>query len=207
MVSLSNAGASASGWFARAGLMTAVVLFLACAGVVIRGSGRAAVAVASVAGGIAEPFRLPDLDSRLISLNDLRGRVIVLCITQPDTCAGEVFPRLLDVMRPLADEPRVQTITILRTDSAPGSPEVNRLRVDLAAAGMRWPALLDVASDVSRDYRAVHGTSLFVIDATGVIRHRADDVQHRPEAFAQTCAAVDRLLERDRSAPLASVRR
>lgn len=195
--------ARASRAVAQLGLCAALALFALCAAVVIRGSlDRAprdpAQAPAFVGnalpGAVAEPFRLPDLDSRLVSLQDLRGRVVLLCVTNPDGCADAVLPRFSQASDAFRNEPRVQPVAVLRTDSPPGSPEINRLRMDLAATGFRWPALLDVTSGFSRDYRAGHGTTLFVIDARGVIRLRADDVETHPNAFADAARVVDRLL-------------
>lgn len=188
--------------FAQIGLGAALALFVLCAGVILWGSAGArgthgepsAAADVAVPGTTAQSFRLPDLDSRLVGLDDLRGRVVLLCITSPERCSTTVLPGLGEIVRPYQNEPRVQSITVLRTDSPPGSPEVNRLRMDFAAAGFRWPTLLDVSSDVTREYRAAHGTSLFVIDAAGIIRHRADAVEQRPEAFADARRAVERLL-------------
>lgn len=198
--------AAGSRWFARLGLSAALVVFVACMATVMVGSyrpsrspARASVAEAASPGAPAQPFRLPDLDARLLSLADFRGRVVLMCITDADPRGSGVLPRLHDAVEPFAADRRVQAVTIFRTESFPGSAELTQLRMDMAAAGLRCPILLDVTSGVSHDYRAARGTSLFVIDTTGVIRHRADDADRRPAAFAEAQEVVAGLLGEGRS--------
>jgi hypothetical protein len=186
--------------FAQAGLSAAVVVFLVSLAIVIAGSmsgsGTGSGRFTAEPGAVARPFRLPDLDARVLSLEDFRGRVVLMCVTNPDPqSAGAILPRLHDAVEPFADDGRVATVTVFRTESLPGSPELAQLRMDLSAAGLYCPTLLDVTSDFSRQYRTSRGTSLFVIDGAGVIRYRSDDADDRPDAFTDAREAVAALLD------------
>jgi hypothetical protein len=187
--------------FAQAGFSAALVLFVVCSTIVIVGPRRilrartdAGAPRFAMPGAPALPFRLPDLDARLQSLDDFRGRVVLMCITDSDRRAVEVLPALHDAVEPFHADQRVQAVTVFRTGLPPGAAELAQLRMDMASAGLRCPTLLDVTSDVSRDYRAARGTSLFVIDPAGVIRHRADEVERHPRAFADARQVVAALL-------------
>lgn len=155
------------------------MLVFAASVVVVLGapSWRAAQAAraAALPGAEACAFRLPDLDAQFVSLDQWRGKVVLLCIADPadDACAA-YLPAIADLYRAYRGDDRVQPLTIVRTEAAPGTPEAVQIRHDLLAAGMDAPSLLDLTEEVARGYRADRGAALFVIDTSGTIRHRLD---------------------------------
>jgi len=179
--------------FAVCGLASAVAIFFVASSIVLIGSPLRPGLVA-VAGMPAAAFTLPDADLHMLSLNTLRGKVVLLCIADPRYCGSEQYSRLAALQRSYRSEPRVAPVTVIRTEIEPGTVRARELCQNLATAGIGGARVIDVQADVWRDYRVDQSATLFVIDAEGTIRLRTNFAGDRTAELARARTVIDNLL-------------
>jgi cytochrome oxidase Cu insertion factor (SCO1/SenC/PrrC family) len=185
-----------SQFFARCGLAAAVVLFAGCMAIVLAGAPIRRGPVA-VAGAAASAFVLPDADEQLVSLEQLRGKVVLLCMTDAHRCGSEQLSRFAEIQQQYSSEPRVAPVTVVKTDVEPGTVRARDLVQNLAAAGLTGTRVIDVSSEVWRNYRVDSSAALFVIDRNGTIRHRSGLSGDRATEVARARSVIDQLLPND----------
>jgi len=119
------------------------------------------------AGAEAPAFELPDLHGRRVSLEQYRGRRVVLIFFSP-TCpiCQEMAPELARLSPDASDRPVPVIVTV-------GEPEANRALV--SEHGIRCPVLLDEANRVNALYQPEGTPAAYLIDELGLIaKDRAD---------------------------------
>jgi peroxiredoxin len=111
-------------------------------------------------GTHAPGFRLPKVGGGELSLEDFRGRRVLLVFSDPE-CGpcGELAPQLEQVYR---REPALQVLMVSR-----GDPDANRESV--ARYGLTFPVVLQRRWEVSRDYGMFATPIGYLIDEAGVI--------------------------------------
>jgi peroxiredoxin len=119
------------------------------------------------AGAEAPAFELPDLHGRRVSLEQFRGRRVVVVFFSP-TCpiCQEMAPDLGRLSPDSGDRPVPLIVTT-------GEMEANRAIV--SEHGIRCPVLLDEVGSVSALYRPEGTPAAYLIDEVGLIaKDRAD---------------------------------
>ena len=111
------------------------------------------------AGTAAPSFRLPRVDGGELSLDDFRGRRVLLVFSDPscEPC-NELAPKLEQVHR-RATGPRVLMVSR-------GEPEVNRTKI--AEHRLTFPVVLQRRWEVSREYGMFATPIGYLIDEAGV---------------------------------------
>jgi peroxiredoxin len=114
-------------------------------------------------GTVAPRFTLPRLDGGRLSLDDYRGRRLLLVFSDPDCSACErILPELEQVHQHAPDLPIVMV--------SRGEPDENRLKV--AALGLTFPVVLQRRWDLSRQYWKFATPAAYLIDENGLIASR-----------------------------------
>lgn len=141
-------------------------------------------------GEQAPAFELPDLHGRRVSLEDYRGRRILLVFFSP-TCpfCQAMAPDLAALP---SDGAGGRPLPVVITS---GDPEANRALI--AEHGIRCPVLLDEAKEVMEEYESGGTPAAYVIDEQGLIaKERADGAPavialgNTPKAAAVTHASA-----------------
>jgi peroxiredoxin len=130
-------------------------------------SSKSETLVALPAGAEAPAFELPDLHGRRVSLEQFRGRRVLLVFFSP-TCpiCQEMAPELGRLPPDSSDRPLTVIVTV-------GELEANRALV--AEHGIRCPILLDEANRVNALYQPEGTPAAYLIDEVGLIaKDRAD---------------------------------
>jgi peroxiredoxin len=112
------------------------------------------------AGAVAPDFRLPRIDGGELSLEELRGRRVLLVFSDPD-CGPceELAPRLQEVHE---DRPNLQVVVISRRDA-----EANRAKA--AELGLTFPIVLQRNWEISLKYAMFATPVGYLIDEEGVL--------------------------------------
>ncbi len=115
-------------------------------------------------GAIAPRFTLPDLNGDEVTLDDYRGKVVLLNFwaTWCPPCQNEI-PMFIEVYEELKDEDFV----ILAVSMGERKEEVASF---VAAKGMTFPVLLDSSRSVARRYLVRAVPTSLVIDRDGVVQ-------------------------------------
>ncbi len=115
-------------------------------------------------GRRAPNFRLPRLDGGRLSLDEYRGRRVLLVFSDPECpSCDRVVPEIETLHRQAAD---FQVVMVSR-----GSPEANRAKA--AALGLTFPIALQRGWEVSRLYRRFATPVAYLIDEDGVVAAEA----------------------------------
>jgi peroxiredoxin len=115
-------------------------------------------------GTVAPGFTLPRLDGGRLSLQDYRGRLLLLVFSDPQCAACSVImPKLEEVHRHAPDLPILMV--------SRGEPDANREKV--AELGLTFPVVLQRRWDLSRQYRKFATPVAYLIDPNGLIASRA----------------------------------
>jgi peroxiredoxin len=115
-------------------------------------------------GTLAPRFTLPRLDGSRLSLDDYRGRLLLLVFSDPQCGACNVImPKLEEVHRHAPDLPIVMV--------SRGEPDANREKV--AELGLTFPVVLQRRWDLSRQYRKFATPAAYLIDGNGLIASKA----------------------------------
>jgi peroxiredoxin len=110
---------------------------------------------------VAPGFSLPELDGHSISLEEYRGRRIILVFSDPNCGPCNILaPRLEELSRRTPD---IQVIMVSR-----GDPETNKAKA--TEHHLTFPVLLQRRWEVSRLYAMFATPIAYYIDQEGVIR-------------------------------------
>lgn len=115
-------------------------------------------------GAIAPDFTLPDLNGDQVSLDDYRGKVVLLNFwaTWCPPCQQEI-PMFVEVYEELKDEDFV----ILAVSIGEGKEKVSNF---VSEKGMTFPVLLDLDKNVGRRYLVRAIPTSIVVDRDGVVQ-------------------------------------
>lgn len=144
-------------------------------------------------GEVAPAFTLPSLQGTTLSLEDYRGRVVLLVFSDPE-CGpcNSLAPRLEKLSRRVPD---IQVIMVSR-----GGVEANREKV--SEHGLSFPVVLQRHWEVSRLYAMFATPIAYLIDEDGRIASKAA-AGAKPILNLLISAAVMSLLKETKAAPAA----
>jgi len=151
---------------AQFGLGAAVAVLLLCLSILIAG-GIDPGMVNGLEGTRAQNFHLRDLDNHLVSLDDLRGKVVGVYFGG-DTPKPQVQPEVVALQNTYRADARVKVLAVYNDDLA--SDETRKLLS--AEEKDRDITLTDPTAEVSKQYKVGQTPTLFVIDQEGIIRLR-----------------------------------
>lgn len=137
----------------------------------------------AVVGGAAAPFQLTTLDGAAVSLEQYRGRPLVINFFASwcDPCRDEM--PLFNELAGRADARGYRVLGVAVEDSRAAVTQFAR------AAGIAFPIALDTNSRVKRAYRIFGPPATFFVDAGGTIR----DVVLGPMTPERARAAMQKL--------------
>jgi peroxiredoxin len=113
-------------------------------------------------GAVAPSFRLPDISGEIVSLDQFRGRIVLLVFTDPQ-CGpcDELAPELVQLHRKQRDK----GLTIIMVGR--GQAEQNRTKA--MHYGIEFPVVLQERWKLSREYGIFDTPVAFLIDRNGII--------------------------------------
>lgn len=116
------------------------------------------------AGTVAPPFSLPDLHGRLTTLEEFRGRRVLLVFTDPH-CApcDQLAPALVRLHK----QNRDQKLAIVMVGR--GEPEENRRKA--VQHHIEFPLVIQQRWELSKAYGIFTTPAAFLIDEQGIIAH------------------------------------
>lgn len=168
---------------ANAGLAAAAVVACACVAVLAAGASGDQRRLAGYPGSDAPDFALPDAaapaGARAVRLADYRGSVVVAYFCSIRCPASNAYhERVAELAARYGTGGRVRFVAIHTGGGAAAPDEV---AVQSAAAGLRFPHLLDADGSVARRYVVTRTPTFLVIDPSGEVRYRGalDDNPHR----------------------------
>jgi peroxiredoxin len=133
------------------------------------------------AGTRAPSFRLPDLGGRMLSLDDYRGRRLLLVFSDPNCGPCEaVGADLADFYRG-DDRDGLEVVMVSR-----GDLEENRRAAK--RKGLEFPVVLQPGWKVSRDYGIFSTPVAFLVDEQGVIARNVAKGRHEVMSLARAAA-------------------
>jgi peroxiredoxin len=150
-------------------------------------------------GQPAPAFSLPDMGGKLHTLDQYRGKIVVLNFWSAECPWAK---RADELLTPMLAQWRdgVQLLSV----ASNASEKAERLRQEAAARGIA-PLLHDADQKVARSYGALTTPHIFVIDAEGILRYQGafDDANFRqPEPTRNYLfEAVEALLAGERPDP------
>lgn len=135
------------------------------------------------AGTPAPDFRLPCLDGSERSLQDFRGRRVLLVFSDPHCGPCQALaPKLEKLHREHAE--KIQVVMISR-----GEPKENRAKVK--EHGLTFPVLLQQRWEISRCYAMFATPVVYLIDEAGLIAHDvAVGVERIETLLAAACSSA-----------------
>jgi peroxiredoxin len=191
--------------FAHLGLGSAIALIiLSFASLLLTPRFQSIVTPAEV-GAPAPEFALRDTDGRLVELDALRGRDIVLCFTSSHCPKSAAYnDRIHALARKYAGDDRVSFFAInVDHDATPVE-----VRVDAKVINRPFPTLLDERGQVAARYVPKCSPEMVVIDSAGMLRYRGpfDDNIAQGHVTQTICADTLRAILSDPTLPLANAR-
>lgn len=168
---------------AQFGLIAAGVVLALAMYVVVRGAHEAPTIYTGKVGSPAVPFRLPDTNGKLVSLESMRGSVVVLCFVPTPTseaAKNEEIERLRQLSERYDTQADVKLVAVY-TDAdlqVFGGSDASRT----PDAGPGCLTLVDPTSAIAHRYQIEQRPTFLVIDANGRIRYRGDIDNTSPEA-------------------------
>ena len=117
-------------------------------------------------GNVAPDFQLPNLDYETISLNELRGKPVILNFwaTWCPACIDEM-PYLQEIHEEYSDD----GLMLLAIDVGESQSQVEKF---LQSNNLSLPVLLDTSGVVAQKYRILNIPTTFFIDGDGVIQEK-----------------------------------
>ena len=117
-------------------------------------------------GNVAPDFQLPNLDYEPISLNELRGKPVVLNFwaTWCPACIDEM-PYLQEIHEEYSDE----GLMLLAIDVGESPSQVEKF---MQSNNLSLPVLLDTSGVVAQKYSILNIPTTFFIDGDGVIQEK-----------------------------------
>jgi peroxiredoxin len=171
---------------AQFGLGGAVAVLLLCLSILIAGDIDTGAGNA-LEGTHARNFHLRDLDNHLISLSDLRGKVVSVYFGG-DNDSPQMQPQVAALQKAYGADARVKVLAVYNDDL---QNEATRK----AVTSENIATLSDPTSEVSKLYKVGQTPTLFVIDQEGIIRLR-HTLDHPNSDVLDNChRTIDSLLE------------
>jgi peroxiredoxin len=125
-------------------------------------------------GKAAPDFSLPDVDGKMVSLSQFKGKTVVLEWFNPK-CPFVKRNHELGPLKDMAVRTQKQGIVWLSINSAAKGKQGNgadTTKFGITKYGMQNPVLLDEDGKVGHMYGANHTPHMFVIDAKGTVAYR-----------------------------------
>lgn len=121
--------------------------------------------------GEATLFSLPDLDGRIVNLEDLIGKKIILLYFQKTNCPHclAIIPRLNKLNDGFKDKLEIIAIDIGGRSS--------RLKSFVENRGIKYKVLIDTKNQVADQYFIVGVPTLFVLDLQGKVKYVGHDFE------------------------------
>lgn len=152
-------------------------------------------------GTSAPDFQLPDYDGKVVSLSDFKGRKGLLVIFMCNHCpyVKHVAPELAKI----ADEYQAKGVAVVGISSnditAHPDDAPDKMKVEAAQQGYRFPYLYDADQKIAAAYRAACTPDFFLFDANHKLVYRGQMDETRPKQGAvpngkDLRAALDALL-------------
>ncbi len=152
-------------------------------------------------GTSAPDFQLPDYDGKVVSLGDFKGRKGLLVIFMCNHCpyVKHVAPELAKI----ADEYQAKGVAVVGISSnditAHPDDAPDKMKVEAAQQGYRFPYLYDADQKIAAAYRAACTPDFFLFDANHKLVYRGQMDETRPKQGAvpngkDLRAALDALL-------------
>ena len=127
-------------------------------------------------------FRLPDLDDRMVSSDDLRGAAALLVAFICPHCP--FVKHIRQEFARFANEyaPRGLTVVAINSNDIAAFPQDGHqgMREEAIAVGYSFPYLLDERQEVAKAFRAACTPDLFLFDAAGALAYRGQFDDSRP---------------------------
>ena len=174
---------------AQFGLGLAVAVLLLCLSILVAGGIDAGIGT-SLEGTRALNFHLRDLDNHLVSLSDLRGKVVSVYFGG-DTTSPKPAPELAALQSAYRDDDRVKVLAVYNDDL---KSEDTLKAISSGDSVDRVDTLADPTAEVSKLYKVGQTPTLFVIDQNGVIRMRHALDQANAELIDNCHRTIDSLL-------------
>jgi peroxiredoxin len=174
---------------AQFGLGAAVAVLLLCLSILIAGGIDAGIAN-GLEGTRARNFHLRDLENHLVSLSDLRGKVVGVYFSG-DTASPQTDPQVAALQKDYADDARVKMLAVYNQDLT--SHDARKV-VQSIASRDRVATLTDPTAEVSKQYKVGQTPTLFVIDQEGVIRLRVPTMGAAADVVKNCHKTIDELL-------------
>lgn len=158
-------------------------------------------------GTMLPPFRLPDLDGKMVSNSDYAGSPALLVAFICNHC-----PYVRHIRNELARfareyQPRGLAVVAVSSNDVAAYPDdgPDGMRREATAAGYSFPYLFDEHQEVAKAFRAACTPDFFLFDRSGALAYRGQFDDSRPGAAAPVTgadlrAAADAVLG-GRSAP------
>ena len=127
---------------------------------------EAKLKVAPKVGHLAPPFELVDPSGEMISLEDFKGKAVIVNFwaTWCPPCKAE-----MPDLQAFYDENKEKGIVVIGVDQAENAKTVNKFLQEFETV-ITYPIVLDTRKKVSRDYRIFGLPSTFFIDREGVVQ-------------------------------------
>jgi peroxiredoxin len=170
---------------AQFGLGCAVAVLLLCLSILIAGNIDAGIG-SSLEGTRAMNFHLRDLENHLVSLSDLRGKVVSVYFGG-DTITTQSSPQIEALRSAYRDDERVKVLAVYNDDLKSGD-------LRKAIGSDKLDTLADPTAEVSKLYKVGQTPTLFVIDQDGIIRMRHTLDQASPGPLDNCHRTIDSLL-------------
>jgi len=168
---------------AQLGLLTAATVFAVAISIVMAGTFERPNYRIGLPGSSALPFRLPDINGKIVLWSSFRGQVTVLCFaSNPETNEpADQMARLAQLAGQYGPSSGVRVVAI-RSNTEDMTPEqLHTLQSQADQAG-GCTTLLDPTGYVARMYRIDQMPTFVIIDSAGTIRYRGGIDDPSPDA-------------------------
>jgi thiol-disulfide isomerase/thioredoxin len=127
------------------------------------------------------PFRLRDLDDRVVSSDDMRGSALLVAFICPHC---PFVKHIREELARLASEyaPRGLAVVAINSNDITRFPQdgPEGMREEARVAGYSFPYLLDERQEVAHAFHAACTPDLFLFDASGTLAYRGQFDDSRP---------------------------
>ena len=186
---------TANKWFKRAAAVAMVYLVVSCSAIADEEAKKLEI------GQKGAGFSLPGVDGETHSLDDYKGRALVVVIFTCNHCpvAKAYQDRIIAIQRDYADK-GVQIVAINpnSTDIVP-TDSLEHMKTRAKEKGYNFPYLRDESQEVAKAYGALVTPHVFLLDEERVLRYRGriDDNWQQPDKVTTTDLrnALDALLD------------
>ncbi len=121
----------------------------------------------SVIGTKLENFQLPDSSGKVRSLNDYRGKIVILCFWSFKCPVSLTYDRRLGKLQ---QQYSGKGVVVLGIDSN-SDETAEAVQKNAAGLGLSYPILLDSQGTLADRLGATHNPSVFILDRDFVVRY------------------------------------